>query len=121
MDTGQEVVIAGRRWRVVDVEDDGPQRPRSTATGAVAQQRFSLTAVSPPSAARYAPRCDSGPMADELADSFLALVDEAFRRLLDEPDADLHVTGFAEGEVAFVLTRDGLEVRRRGEVYGSEN
>jgi hypothetical protein len=31
------------------------------------------------------------------------------------------VSGFAEGEVAFVLTRDGLEVRRRAEVYGSEN
>jgi hypothetical protein len=31
-----------------------------------------------------------------------------FRRLLDEPDAHLHVTGFAEGDVAFVLTRDGL-------------
>ena len=54
-------------------------------------------------------------------DSFLALVDEAFRRLIDEPDAHLHVTGFAEGDVAFVLTRDGLDVRRRGEVYGSEN
>ena len=58
---------------------------------------------------------------DDLNDSFLAVVDEAFRRLLDEPDAHLHVTGFAEGDVAFVLTRDGLEVRRRAEVYGSEN
>jgi hypothetical protein len=58
---------------------------------------------------------------DELAESFLALVDEAFRRLLDEPDAHLHVSGFAEGDVAFVLTRDGLEVRRRAEVYGREN
>ena len=58
---------------------------------------------------------------DDLADSFLALVGEAFRRLLDEADAHLHVTGFAEGEVAFVLTRDGLEVRRQAEVYGSEN
>ena len=58
---------------------------------------------------------------DDLADSFLAPVDEAFRRLLDEPDAHLHVTGFAEGNVAFVLIRDGLEVRRRAEVYGSEN
>ena len=56
-----------------------------------------------------------------LTDSFLALVDEAFRRLLDEPDAHLHVTGFAEGDVAFVLTCDGLEARRRAEVYGSEN
>ena len=36
---------------------------------------------------------------DDLADSFLALVDEAFRRLLDESDAHLHVTGFAEGDV----------------------
>jgi hypothetical protein len=53
-------------------------------------------------------------MADggDLADSFLALVDEAFGRLMDEPDARLHVTGFAEGHVAFVLTRDGLEVWR---------
>jgi hypothetical protein len=50
---------------------------------------------------------------DDLADSFLALVDEAFRRLMDEPDAHLHVSGFAEGDVAFVLTREGLEVRRR--------
>jgi hypothetical protein len=58
---------------------------------------------------------------DDLADSFLALVDEALRRLVDEPDALLHVSGFAEGDVAFVLTRDGLEVRRRAEVYGSEN
>ena len=32
-----------------------------------------------------------------------------------------HVRGFAEGDVAFVLTRDGLEARRRAEVYGSEN
>ena len=44
---------------------------------------------------------------DDLADSFLALVDETFRRLLDEPDAHLHVTGIAEGDVAFALTRDG--------------
>jgi hypothetical protein len=58
---------------------------------------------------------------DDLTDSFLALVDEAFRRLLDEPDAHLHVTGFAQRDVAFVLTRDGLEVRRSAEVYGSEN
>jgi hypothetical protein len=58
---------------------------------------------------------------DDLSASFLALVDEAFRRLLDEPDAFLHVTGFTAGEVAFVLTRDGLEVRRRAEVYGSAN
>ena len=62
-----------------------------------------------------------GRMTDELAESFLTLVDEAFRSLLDEPDAHLQVAGFAEGEVAFVLTRDGLEVRRRAEVYGSEN
>ena len=61
------------------------------------------------------------PDRDDLADSFLTLVDEAFRHLMDEPDAHLHVTGFAEGDVAFVLTRDGLEVRRRAEVYGSEN
>jgi hypothetical protein len=58
---------------------------------------------------------------DDLSASILALVDESFRRLLDEPDAYLHVTRFAEGDVAFVLTRDGLEVRRRAEVYGSEN
>ena len=58
---------------------------------------------------------------DDLNESFLALVDKAFRRLMDESDAYLHVTGFAEGDVAFVLTRDGLGVRRRAEVYGSEN
>jgi hypothetical protein len=51
----------------------------------------------------------------------LVLFDEAFRRLLDEPDSHLHVSGFAEGDMAFVLTRDGLEARRRAEVYGSEN
>jgi hypothetical protein len=45
----------------------------------------------------------------------------SFRRLVDESDAHLHVTGFTAGEVAFVLTRDGLEVRRRAEVHGSEN
>jgi hypothetical protein len=56
-----------------------------------------------------------------LTDSFLALVDDAFRRLLDEPKAMEHVRGFAAGDVAFVLTRDGLEARRRAEVYGSEN
>jgi hypothetical protein len=38
--------------------------------------------------------------------------DETFRHLMDEPDAHLHVTGFAEGDVAFVLTRDGLEARK---------
>ena len=54
-------------------------------------------------------------------DSFLALVDETFSRLMAEPDAHLHITGFAEGDVAFVWTRDGLEVRRRAEVYGGEN
>jgi len=43
-------------------------------------------------------------------------VDEAFRRLIDGPDAHLHVTGTAEGAVALVLTRNGLEVRRRAEV-----
>ena len=58
---------------------------------------------------------------DDLTDSFLALVDEAFGRLMDEPDAHRHVSGFAEGDVAFVLTRDGLEVRRRVDVYGSDN
>jgi hypothetical protein len=58
---------------------------------------------------------------DDLTDSFLALVDEAFRRLLDEPDAHLHVAGSTEGDAAFVLTRDGLEARRRAEVHGSEN
>ena len=30
------------------------------------------------------------------------------------------MTGFTEGDVAFVLTRDGLEVRRRAEVDRSE-
>jgi hypothetical protein len=58
---------------------------------------------------------------DDLTAFFLALVDDAFRRPLDEPDAHLHVTGFAEGDMAFVLTRDGLEARRRAEVHGSEN
>jgi len=29
--------------------------------------------------------------------------------------------GFTDGDVAFVLTRDGLEVRRRVDVYGSGN
>jgi hypothetical protein len=58
---------------------------------------------------------------DDLTEFFLALVDEAFRRLLDEPDAHLHVSGFAEGDVAVVLTRDGLEVRRGAELCGSEN
>jgi hypothetical protein len=47
--------------------------------------------------------------------------DGTHRRLLDEPDAHLHVTGFAKGDVAFVLTREGLEARRRAEVDGSEN
>ena len=37
---------------------------------------------------------------DDTVDSFLALVDEAFRRLLDEPDAYLHVTGFAPAACA---------------------
>ena len=46
---------------------------------------------------------------------------DAFRRLLDVPDAHLHVTGFAEGDVAFVLTRDGLEARRRAETYGGNS
>ena len=68
-------------------------------------------------------RATLGRMSDhaDLAESFLALVDEAFRRLLDGPDAHLHVTGFAEGDVAFVFTRDGLEVRRQTEAYGLEN
>jgi outer membrane protein OmpA-like peptidoglycan-associated protein len=34
---------------------------------------------------------------DDLSESFLALVDEAFGRLLDEPDAHVHVSGFTEG------------------------
>ena len=56
---------------------------------------------------------------DDLTDSFLALVDEAFRRLLNQPEAMDHMRGFADEDVVFVLTRDGLEVRRRVEVYGS--
>jgi hypothetical protein len=40
------------------------------------------------------------------------VVYEAFRRPMDEPDADLHVTGLAERHVAFELTRDGLELPR---------
>jgi len=31
------------------------------------------------------------------------------------------VTGFAEGDVVFVLARDGLEVRWRAEMYASEH
>jgi hypothetical protein len=45
----------------------------------------------------------------------------AINHLFAEPDAHLHVSGFAEGDMAFVLTHDGLEVWRRAEVYGSEN
>jgi hypothetical protein len=53
-------------------------------------------------------------MADrgDLSASFLALVDEAFGRLMDEPEAFLHVTGIAEGDVAFVLTGRGVRHRR---------
>ena len=53
--------------------------------------------------------CKPDPMTDrhDLTASFLALVDEAFRRLMDEPDAHLQVTVFAEGEAAFVPTRVG--------------
>jgi hypothetical protein len=40
---------------------------------------------------------------------------------LDDPDAHLHVTGFAAGDVTVRVDPDGLEARRRGEVYGSEN
>ena len=59
---------------------------------------------------------------DDLTDSFLSLADEAFRRPLDQPRALEHVRGFAEGNVAFVLTSDGLGGgRRRTEVCGSEN
>lgn len=58
---------------------------------------------------------------DDLSASFLALVDDAFRPLLHERDAHLHVSRFAEAGVAFVLTCDGLEVRRRAEMNGSEN
>jgi hypothetical protein len=36
---------------------------------------------------------------DELTESFLALIQEAFGRLMDEPDAHLRVTGFAQGDV----------------------
>jgi hypothetical protein len=42
---------------------------------------------------------------------------DAFRRSLDEPDAHLHVTGFTDRSVVLVLTRDGLEARRRAEVW----
>jgi hypothetical protein len=31
------------------------------------------------------------------------------------------MAGFASGDVAFVVTRDGLEVRGRTELYGSQN
>jgi hypothetical protein len=57
---------------------------------------------------------------DDFSAAFLALVDEAFRHLLDQPDAHLHVTGFAEG--AGVRAEPGRsELRRRAEVYGSES
>ena len=58
---------------------------------------------------------------DPANESFLALIEDAFRRLLEEPEAREHVAGFASGDVAFVVTRDGLEVRRRTELYGSQN
>lgn len=38
-------------------------------------------------------------------ETFLALIEDAFRRLLEEPEARDHVTGFASGDVAFVATR----------------
>ncbi len=53
-------------------------------------------------------------------ETFLALIEDAFRRLLEEPEARDHVAGFASGDVAFVVTRDGLEVRATG-TYGSRN
>jgi hypothetical protein len=40
------------------------------------------------------------------------------------PEAKVTTSSLLEvttGEVAFVLTRDGLEVRRRAEVYASKN
>ena len=37
---------------------------------------------------------------DDLTEPFLAVVDEAFSRLLDEPDAHLHVNGFAPAACA---------------------
>ena len=58
---------------------------------------------------------------DPANEGFLALIEDAFQRLLEEPEARDRVAGFASGDVAFVVTRDGLEVRRRTELYGSEN
>lgn len=55
------------------------------------------------------------------SDALLDLVNDAFKRLLAGPDADHHVAGFAQGDAAFVLTRDGLEVRRTIDIYGSPN
>lgn len=68
--------------------------------------------------------CDElheGALDDPANETFLALITEAFERLLEEPEAREHVAGFAAGDVAFVVTRDGLEVRRRTELYGSQN
>ena len=50
---------------------------------------------------------------DPTGSAVLALVEDAFARLLDEPETREHVAGFASGDVAFVVTRDGVEVRRR--------
>ena len=58
---------------------------------------------------------------DPATRTFLALIEDAFARLLDEPEAREHLDGFAAGDVAFVLIRDGVEVRRRSELYGSQN
>lgn len=61
-------------------------------------------------------------MSDDPAhETLLALVRDAFERLLEQPEAQDHVAGFASGDVAFVVTRDGVEVRRRSELYGSQN
>lgn len=57
---------------------------------------------------------------DPSHETFLALIEDAFRRLLQEPEAR-DVTGFAAGDVALKVTRDGVEVRRRTELYGSQN
>ena len=46
---------------------------------------------------------------------------DAFRRLLEQPETHKHPLGFMEGDVAFVLTRDGLGGRRRADVYGNGN
>jgi hypothetical protein len=82
--------------------------------------RPSSTARASPARVRDHDDRGKGQLRDDLTASFLALVDETFRSLLDEPDAHLHVCGSTRG-LAFVFTRDGLEARRQAEVFGAGN